>query len=202
MQDIEVDNIFQRVRPILQKYRVDLKHIYHVMRLSNELFIELKAVHRLEGKELHSLLYAAALHDIGHFISERKHHRHSHYLILNEPMLTYLSIQERELVARISLNHRKARLIECEELSDSEGFITRSLIGMLRIADVLDYYHLQKTAIEKISIQQNKEIAIQLNHFDLSILSEKVIKKVQPAADAWQLKITLITPHDKAIITP
>ena len=54
------------------------------------------------------LLEAAAyLHDIGHYVSDTRHHKHSYYLVANSDLPGF-TLNERELIANLCRYHRKA----------------------------------------------------------------------------------------------
>ena len=54
------------------------------------------------------LLEAAAyLHDVGHYVNDTSHHKHSYYLVANSDLSGFTS-RERELIANLCRYHRKA----------------------------------------------------------------------------------------------
>jgi exopolyphosphatase/guanosine-5'-triphosphate,3'-diphosphate pyrophosphatase len=88
------------------------------------------------------LLEAAAyLHDIGHYVSDTKHHKHSYYLVANSDMPGF-NARERELIANLCRYHRKAAPNEIHpnwQGLDVEGKrALQFLVPILRLADSLD----------------------------------------------------------------
>jgi exopolyphosphatase/guanosine-5'-triphosphate,3'-diphosphate pyrophosphatase len=88
------------------------------------------------------LLEAAAyLHDIGHYVSDNKHHKHSYYLVANSDMPGFTA-RERELIANLCRYHRKAAPNDMHsnwQGLDPEGKrAVQLLVPILRLADSLD----------------------------------------------------------------
>ncbi|MCB1214049.1 MAG: Ppx/GppA family phosphatase [Deltaproteobacteria bacterium] len=143
--EAEIPNV--RLRSVLSlAHRCDYnrEHAQQVAKLSLYLFDKLQRLHPLSGLDRELLYYAALLHDIGYYISFRKHHRHAYYLIKNSD-LTGFSEEEVELLALVSRYHRKsfpkshhealARLVR----QDQERL--RWMAALLRLADALDRSH-------------------------------------------------------------
>ena len=94
------------------------------------------------------LLEAAAyLHDIGHFVSDNKHHKHSYYLVTNSDMPGFTA-RERDLIANLCRYHRKAVPSETHpnwQGLDLEGKrAVQFLAPVLRLADNLDRHQDQR----------------------------------------------------------
>jgi exopolyphosphatase / guanosine-5'-triphosphate,3'-diphosphate pyrophosphatase len=119
-------------------------HGEQVARLALQLFDQLESDLSLptEGREW--LEFAARLHDIGHHIGHRDHHRHSYYLIANGDLMG-LRADEIEIIAQIARYHRKAVPKESDEtyaaLPKSARRAVRTLSAILRVADGLDRSH-------------------------------------------------------------
>src|SRR5262249_43446752 len=63
-----------------RRYGVTLQHARKVASLAHTLFDSLQSQHGLPPNYGKVLEAAAYLHDIGHFVSDTRHHRHSFYL--------------------------------------------------------------------------------------------------------------------------
>jgi exopolyphosphatase/guanosine-5'-triphosphate,3'-diphosphate pyrophosphatase len=130
-----------------QRFRFDELHGRHVARLSLSLFDQLDEVHALGEEDRRILLVAAALHDVGQFISYRKHHKHSLYLIFNSD-IPGLSRHQRILASLVARYHRRAEPKDehflFAELDASDRERVRRMASLLRLADALDREHLQR----------------------------------------------------------
>ena len=62
------------------------------------------AAARITGRLLEAASY---LHDIGHYVSDTRHHKHSYYLVANSDMPGFTQ-DEREIIANLCRYHRKA----------------------------------------------------------------------------------------------
>ncbi|MGH7447898.1 MAG: HD domain-containing protein [Longimicrobiales bacterium] len=129
-----------------RRYVFDEAHARHVASLAASLFDQLATEHQLGERDRRILLAAAVLHDIGQYISYRRHHKHSYYLISNAS-LPDLTPRDTLLVALVARYHRRAEPSENHEgyadLSGAERSRVVWLAALLRIADALDRQHRQ-----------------------------------------------------------
>jgi exopolyphosphatase / guanosine-5'-triphosphate,3'-diphosphate pyrophosphatase len=128
------------------RYGVSLPHARQVATLGRALFVGLASLHRLPLEFGRWLEAAAYLHDIGHFVSSTRHHRHSFYLVTNSDLPGFTD-HERLLVANLCRYHRKtlpdADHDNYRQLEAADRQAVRRLIPLLRIADGLDRSHRQ-----------------------------------------------------------
>jgi exopolyphosphatase/guanosine-5'-triphosphate,3'-diphosphate pyrophosphatase len=112
------------------------------------------------------LLQAGAyLHDVGHYVNDLSHHKHSYYLIANSDMSGFTS-REREFVANLCRYHRKALPApdhdNARALDAEERRALVLLIPLLRLADSLDRSSEQR--IESIECHiRNGQAVIELS---------------------------------------
>ena len=139
----------QQLRVVVEmarRYGVPLDHARQVATLARSLFLNLASLHRLPLSYAKWLEAAAYLHDIGHFVSSTRHHRHSLYLVANSDMPGFTD-REQLIVANICRYHRKALPTEEHEnyrlLRPDERRAVAMLIPLLRVADGLDRGHRQ-----------------------------------------------------------
>ena len=90
---------------------------------------------------------AALLHDIGLFVSYKKHHKHSLYLIAHSELPTFTA-HEMQLVGNVARYHRKGEPAAHHPLfaelpAPDQDRVVR-LSAILRLADALDREHLQR----------------------------------------------------------
>jgi exopolyphosphatase/guanosine-5'-triphosphate,3'-diphosphate pyrophosphatase len=134
------------VAEMARRYGVPLPHARQVAQLGQSLFLELGSLHRLPVAQARCLEAAAYLHDIGHYVSSTRHHRHSYYLVANSDLPGFTD-REQLIVANLCRYHRKALPAEDHEnfraLKPEERKAVMLLIPLLRIADGLDRGHRQ-----------------------------------------------------------
>src|SRR5262249_26522900 len=122
----------------------DLKHSHRVAYLSQQLFDELRPLHALGGEHRRLLAAAALLHDIGYFVSQTGHHRHSAYLIQNSDLTGFTS-PETAVIANVAYLHRggapKSKREYYSDLRVQDREVVRKLAALLRLADALDRDH-------------------------------------------------------------
>lgn len=130
-----------------RRYDFDEAHARQVCRIALSLFAQLSDDHRLGESDRRVLIAAALLHDVGQFISYRRHHKHSQYLISNAelPGLTSDEVQRAAIVARY---HRRAAPKKSHrgfaDLSAKDRERVVKSAAILRIADALDREHRQQ----------------------------------------------------------
>ena len=137
-----------RMRSVLRlvdRYDADRHHCYHVRDLALSLYDQL-GVHGELGPDARSTLgYAALLHDVGHHIDARDHHKHGQYLILHSRMAGFTA-REVAIIANIVRYHRsrpKRSHRHFKALSRGHQRLVEVLSAVLRVADALDRSHEQ-----------------------------------------------------------
>jgi len=98
------------------------------------------------------------LHDIGHMISHRGHHKHGEYLTLNGD-IPGLEGRDRAVVAALVRYHNRksepaGHHTAYSSLNNADKRITRRLAAILRIAEALDHSHRQKAVKIRASFQR------------------------------------------------
>jgi exopolyphosphatase/guanosine-5'-triphosphate,3'-diphosphate pyrophosphatase len=131
----------REVEAMGRRYGVSLEHARKVANISNLLFTALQPLHQMPpgcGKLLEA---AAYLHDVGHFVSNTGHHKHSYYVVANSDLAGFTE-RERLLIACLCRYHRKSLPDPMHQaylsLSAEERRILLMMIPILRIADNLD----------------------------------------------------------------
>ncbi|MBV9774472.1 MAG: Ppx/GppA family phosphatase [Gemmatimonadetes bacterium] len=142
-----------------RRYLFDEAHAVHVARLAGSLFEQLREVHGLGSADRRVLLGAAVLHDVGGYVSRKRHHKHSLYLI-SQSELPGFAPEEIWLVANVARYHRKG-----EPTTDHDSFarlspeererVTR-MAALLRIADALDREHQQNVAAVRARVEKGR----------------------------------------------
>ncbi|WKY46313.1 Ppx/GppA phosphatase family protein [Eubacteriaceae bacterium ES3] len=127
---------------ILLNYNVNIPHAYHVLKLTQTIFEQLKPLHGIVDDVSKILKASAMLHDSGIKIQFSNHHEHSFYIILNAGLR---GINQKDLLlsAFIALNHRTNKKIRISEeyvgllQGDEKKFIDKMSL-FLQIAEYLD----------------------------------------------------------------
>lgn len=136
------------VRSFSRRLDRDQRHAEHVRELSLQLFDQLQPLHHLPSEARVILEAGALLHDIGHSISHKGHHKHGEYLSMNGD-IPGLEGRERALVAAVVRYHnRKAEPadhhISYATLNTADQRLARRLASLVRLAEGLDHSHLQR----------------------------------------------------------
>lgn len=138
-----------RKRSVLELvYKCDWheEHSRHVAKLSLQIFDAFKEDLSLTDLDRELLEYAAWMHDIGYYISHRKHHKHALYIIRNSDLLGFKE-DEIEVMANIARYHRRStpknRHPHFKSMISENKERVEKLAGILRVADGLDRSHYQ-----------------------------------------------------------
>jgi len=147
---------------LLRKCDWHEQHSTHVADMALQLFDELKEELELPYSDRELLEYACLMHDIGYYISHRKHHKHALYLIRNADLKGFQE-DEIDLMANVARYHRrstpKKRHKRFQKLDKNLKERVKKLSGILRVADGLDRSHYQN--VQKMEII-NEEDDIEL----------------------------------------
>lgn len=143
-EDRQMEELRAAALTLGRRYMFDETHARQVCRLAVSLFDQLAGEHGLGEADRRILTAAALLHDIGSYISYKKHHKHSQYLIAHSE-LPGLPEHGIELVANVARYHRKGEPAghhaEFTALTADERQRVTRLAAILRLADALDREH-------------------------------------------------------------
>jgi exopolyphosphatase/guanosine-5'-triphosphate,3'-diphosphate pyrophosphatase len=143
------ESIVLSAKTIGTKYKYEEEHAEQVARLALELFDELQQEHGLGPRHRLLLRVAALLHEVGVFVSNRAHHKHSYYLVSNAELLG-LSRDEIATVAHVARYHRrsvpKTSHTDYMALPRQQRMEVSKLAAILRVADCLDRGHMCQVA--------------------------------------------------------
>jgi exopolyphosphatase/guanosine-5'-triphosphate,3'-diphosphate pyrophosphatase len=145
-------------RSFARRLGYEQQHAEHVRELSIQLFDQLQAVHHMPAHSRVLLEAGALLHDTGHMISHRGHHKHGEYLTLNGDILG-LDGRDRAIAAALVRYHnRKSEPAghhpAYSALEDADKPIARRLAAILRIAEALDHSHRQRVLKIRTTFQR------------------------------------------------
>lgn|SRR5690349_4896060 len=146
------------VRDLGRRYGVSAPHVRKVAELAGMLFEGLRPLHRLPLAKGRLLEAAAHLYNIGHFVNESRHHRHSMYLVANSDLPGFED-RERMVVANLCRYHRKSMPLESHEafqgLDPEDRNAVVLLTPLLRLAVALDQSQEQRVGRVETAIQEN-----------------------------------------------
>jgi len=156
------------VRAVGKRYGVNPQHARKVAQLAAMLFEALHPLHRLPPAYGRILEASAYLYNIGHYVNDSRHHKHSMYLIMNTDLPGF-SDAERLTIANLSRYHRKSMPqpshTEFQSLAAEDRNAVVLLAPLLRIAVALDQSQEQK--VERV------EAALQDRSVDLRLVSAR-----------------------------
>jgi len=120
---------------------ISLAHAKITASFAVELFERLKSLHRLDTGYARLLEAACHLLDVGHFVSDTGHHKHSHYLVRHADLPGFTE-DEKQLIALMCRFHRKSMpAVHHAEVAALDAGPRRALelmVPFVRIADALD----------------------------------------------------------------
>ncbi|HKL20302.1 MAG TPA: HD domain-containing protein, partial [Tichowtungia sp.] len=151
--------IIQSATAIGLHYGFDRKHAENVTAHSQAVFRVLQPLHQLKARDEIILTVASLLHDIGSFISNRSHHKHSQYLIENSDIFG-LNRHDLSMVAFVARYHRRALPKSTHRaytrLSRHDRLRVSKLAAILRVADALDRSHTQRIRKPELKLHTDR----------------------------------------------
>ena len=144
----EARQLLVGTRSFARRVGYEQQHAEHVRELSIQLFDQLQAVHHMPAHSRVLLEAGALLHDTGHMISHRGHHKHGEYLALNAD-IPGLDGRDRAIAAALVRYHNRksepgGHHPAYSALEDTDKPVARRLAAILRIAEALDHSHRQR----------------------------------------------------------
>ncbi|MFV8225505.1 HD domain-containing protein [Christiangramia aquimixticola] len=145
------------IHELLRKCNWMEEHSRHVAGMALQFFDQFKADLNLEEGDRELLEYASLMHDIGYYISYRKHHKHALYIIRHADLRGF-NEHEINIMAHVARYHRRStpakRHFLYRNLSKPVRKKVKKLSAILRIADGLDRSHYQN--VQQFEIENGK----------------------------------------------
>lgn len=177
-----------------QRYMFDEKHGVHVGRLALSLFDQLRDLHGLDDQDRRILLVAAVLHDLGLFVSHKRHHKHSLYLLQNSEIAGFTP-GEMLMIANVARYHRKggpsAEHEQFARLGADERERVRSLSAILRLADALDREHRQQVSDVRAELTDAELVLHVDGDGDMLLERWALEKKADLFAELFGLRVSM-----------
>lgn len=150
------------VRWFARRMDYDAQHADQVARLALSLFDQLRPLHEMGAEERLLLEAGALLHDIGHHVSKKSHHRHGEYLVRNGE-IPGVNGWRRDMVAALVRYHNCKSEPELQHasyaaLNSDRRRHVRLLTSLLRIAEKLESEHAQRIAGVDVQISGRRAI--------------------------------------------
>lgn len=185
--DLLYPSLYSDAKSLMEKFQTDIPHCEHVFASAYQImtyaFPEPKLV---DEPQLHPywqrLGLAALLHDIGHYVATKGHHKHSRYLIENAEELGTLDSHLIQDVAVLSMSHRKRAKPDWLEERFFGNIILFQLGAILRLADGLDHSHQGKVRIHN-GFTDKEQFVLEVTGLRKPEYEIIMMKK----ADAWKL---------------
>jgi len=155
------EQMFSSAEHIGQRYQHDVEHARHVAFLACQMFDLLADEHRLGRRERRLLKVAALLHEVGMYISNRSHHKHTEYVVNNSDVFG-LRVEDRSVAACVARYHRrslpKTTHANYMALNRADRTTVSKLAALLRVADALDRSHTRKVKDLKVELRRDEAI--------------------------------------------
>ena len=143
---------------LLRKCHWMENHSTHVAGMALQFFDEFKNELNLEESDRELLEYATLMHDIGYYISYRKHHKHALYIIRHADLRGFTE-DEIDIMANVARYHRRSTPSKghflYKKLEKPLRKKVKNLAAFLRIADGLDRSHYQN--VQKLEIDNRED---------------------------------------------
>ena len=143
---------------LLRKCDWHEKHSTHVSKMALQLFDAFQNDLDLPDEDRELLEYAGYMHDIGYYISHRKHHKHALYIIRHADLKGFTE-DEINIMANVARYHRrstpKKRHKRYRKMDKSLQERVKKLSGLLRVADGLDRSHYQN--VQQLEIEEEDD---------------------------------------------
>ena len=158
--DAAARELLTAVRWYARRLDSDQHHSEHVRELARMLFDQLRPVHGLPAESRLLLEAAGLLHDIGHIVNHRGHHKHGEYLVRNAD-IAGLDSEQRDMVACLVRYHNRksepaGRHSGYAALDPAQRKRVRALASLLRIAEGFDHSHQQSVTRVEASFKRGE----------------------------------------------
>jgi exopolyphosphatase/guanosine-5'-triphosphate,3'-diphosphate pyrophosphatase len=150
------------IRWFARRMNYDAGHADQVARLALSLFDQLRPLHEMGSEQRLLLESGALLHDVGHFVSKKSHHRHGEYVVRNGD-IPGVTGWRRDMIAALVRYHNcksepQVQHASYAALNSERRRQVRVLTSLLRIAEKLESEHAQRIAGVDVQISGRRAI--------------------------------------------
>ncbi len=181
---------------IAQRYGVDTAHQKFVTNFACQFFDQLRPIHRLGNHARLLLEIASKVDDIGNFINQQGHYRHSAYILEANPLIG-LSDKDNQIIAEVARYHSAesptANQAHYRHMDDDIQMTVAKLAAILRLVDALDDSRQQKISSVKLQLTNDHLLKIKATADDDLVLEKwSFSKKSKLFNDVFGIKPVLI----------
>lgn len=181
---------------LAQRYGVDAAHKDFVTKFALQFFDQLRPIHRLDNHARLLLEIASKVDDIGNFINQESHYRHSAYILKSNPLIG-LSDDDNQIIAEVARYHSAESPTAAQEhyrrMDDDIQLVVAKLAAILRLVDSLDDSRQQKISAIKLKLTNDNLLKIKATANDDLVLEKwSFSKKSQLFNDVFGIKPVLI----------
>ena len=155
------DQIINSAMEVAARYHVDMRHAKHVCHYALTIFQYLQKSHSMSTRQEMILTVAALLHEVGGYVNDRAHHKHSYYIMVNTDIFGFSS-HDVQLAALVARYHRRSSPKTSHSpymsLDRKNRLLVSQLAAILRIANVLD------------ALKDHREISLACQQQDRSLV--------------------------------
>ena len=160
---------------LAERYGVNNGHQRFVTRFALQFFDQLRPIHRLGNHERLLLEIASMVDDIGNFINQSGHYRHSAYILRANPLIG-LSDEDNRIIAEVARYHSAesptAMQPHYRHLDDDIQLTIAKLAAILRVVDSLDDSRQQKITAVSLKLTSDNRLKIKATANDDLVLEK------------------------------
>ena len=179
---------------IAKRYGIDFAHADFVKKYALQFFDELRPIHRLSNHYRLLLEVATKVDDIGNFINQQGHYRHSAYILEANPMIG-LSDEDNLIIAEVARYHSTEsptiNQSHYRHLDEDIQLPVAKLAAILRLVDSLDDSRQQKISRIQLKLKNGRLIIKATSSDDLVLESWSFSQKSQLFGDVFGIKPVL-----------
>lgn len=181
---------------IAQRYGIDMAHQEFVTKFACQFFDQLRPIHRLDNHARLLLEIASKVDDIGNFINQKGHYRHSAYILEANPLIG-LSDKDNQIIAEVARYHSAesptATQAHYRHMDDDIQLTVAKLAAILRLVDALDDSRQQKISAIKLKLTSDQVLKIKATANDDLVLEKwSFSKKSKLFNDVFGIQPVLI----------